>query len=46
LGVHFAEAQGSILIRGSVALPAEARVVLLVEGLRNNVITAGAKAIK
>jgi gas vesicle protein GvpN len=43
--VHFAEAPGSTLIRGSVALPAEARAALRTKGLRNNAQSAAAKAI-
>ncbi len=45
MGVHFAEAQASTLIRGSVALPAEARAALRTKGLRNNAQSAAAKAI-
>jgi len=45
LGVHFAEAPGSTLIRGSVALPAEARAALRTKGLMNNAQSAAAKAI-
>jgi gas vesicle protein GvpN len=43
--VHFAEAPGSTLIRGSVALPAEARAALRTKGLMNNAQSAAAKAI-
>ena len=46
VSVHFVKAPGSTLIRVSAALSAKARAVLLVEEMRNNVLTAGAKAIK
>ena len=45
MGVHFAEAPASTLIRESVALPAEARAALRTKGLRNNAQSAAAKAI-
>ena len=44
--MHFVKAPGSTLIRVSAVLSAKARAALLVKGLRNNVLTAGAKAIK
>ena len=46
VSAHFVKAPESILIHVSAALSAKARAVLLVEGMRNNVLTAGAKAIK